>query len=177
MESPIKVVPVDQYMPLSCAALTNVGYEPKFANDAFAFRETVAEMWQHLDRTKAEAAEQKQAKPMITEECHQEALAAAHAPMYAFKTSDIMVAPIPGMEFVDAAKYRSFLGIKQDKGEEVATASAGSPAQASKDSATMKTEPPFTETMTGVEGTMGPPDPEHLCEVLGRMNNSLEHLK
>ena len=105
MESPIKVAPVDQYMPLNCAALTNVGYEPKFTNDAFAFRETVAEMRQRLDRTKAEAAEQKQAKPMITEECHQEALAAACAPMYASKTSNIMVAPIPGVEFIDAAKY------------------------------------------------------------------------
>ena len=37
MESPIKVAPVDQYMPLSCAALTNMGYKPMFANDAFAF--------------------------------------------------------------------------------------------------------------------------------------------
>ena len=44
MESPIKVAPVDQYMPLNCAALTNVGYESKFANDAFAFKETVTEM-------------------------------------------------------------------------------------------------------------------------------------
>ena len=105
MESPIKVAPVDQYMPLSCTALTNVGYEPKFANDAFTFRETVTEMWQRLDRTKAEAAEQKRAEPMITEECHQEALAATHAPMYASKTSDITVAPIPGVEFIDAAKY------------------------------------------------------------------------
>ena len=164
-------------MPLSCAALTNVGYEPKFANDAFAFRETVAEMRQRLDRTKAEAAEQQQAKPMITEECHQEALAAAHAPMYASKTSNIMVAPIPGMEFIDAAKYQSFLGIKQDKGEEVATTSAGSPAQAPKDSAAMKTEPPLAETMTSVGGAMGPPDPECLCKVLGQMNNSLEHLE
>ena len=177
MESPIKVAPVDQYMPLSCAALTNVGYEPKFANDAFAFRETVVEMQQRLDRTKAEAAEQKQAEPMITEECHQEALAAAHAPMYASKTSDITVAPIPGMEFIDAAKYQSFLGIKQDKGEEVATVSAGSPAQAPKDSAAMKTKPPLAETMTGVGGATGPPDPECLCEALGWMNNSLEHLE
>ena len=39
METPIKVAPVDQYTPLSCAALTNVGYELKFANDAFAFRD------------------------------------------------------------------------------------------------------------------------------------------
>ena len=177
MESPIKVALVDQYTPLSCAALTNVGYEPKFMNDAFAFRETVAEMRQHLDRTKAEAAEQKQAEPMITEEHHQEALAAACAPMYASKTSDITVAPIPGVEFVDAAKYRSFLGIKQDKGEEVATASAGSPAQAPKDSAAMKTEPPLAEITTGIGGATGPPDPEHLCEALGWMNNSLEHLE
>ena len=88
-----------------------------------------------------------------------------------------MVAPIPGMEFVDSAKYRSFLGIKQDKGEEVTTASAGSKAQAPKDSATMKTEPPLTETTTGVGGATGPPDPEHLCEALGQMNNSLEHLE
>ena len=177
MEYPIKVAPVDQYMPLSCTALTNVGYEPKFANDAFAFRETVAEMWQCLDRTKAEAAEQEQAKPIITEERHQEALAATHAPMYASKTSNITVAPILGVEFVDAAKYRSFLGINRDKGEEVATASAGSPAQAPKDSAAMKTEPPPAETMTGVGGVKCPPDPERLCEALGQMNNSLEHLE
>ena len=96
MGTPIKVAPVDQYMPLSCAALTNVGYEPKFMNDAFTFRETVVEMWQCLNRTKAEAAEQKPAEPMITEECHQEALAATCAPMYASKTSNITVAPIPG---------------------------------------------------------------------------------
>ena len=81
------------------------------------------------------------------------------------------------MEFVDAAKYRSFLGIKQDKGEEVTTASAGSPAQAPKDSATMKTAPPLAEIMTSVGGTKCPPDPEHLCEALGQMNNSLEHLE
>ena len=110
MESPIKVAPVDQYMPLNCAALTNVGYELKFVNDAFTFKETVTEMQQRLDRTKAEAAEQKPSEPMITDECHQEALAAAQAPMYASKTSNITVAPIPDMEFIDAAKYRSFLG-------------------------------------------------------------------
>ena len=56
MESPIKVVPIDQYTPLNCTALTNVGYEPKFMNDAFTFRETVAELPQCLDRTKAEVA-------------------------------------------------------------------------------------------------------------------------
>ena len=177
METPIKVAQADQYTPLSCTALTNVGYEPKFANDAFTFRETVAEMWQRLDRTKAEAAEQKPAKPMITEECHQEALAAAHPPMYASKTSNIMVAPILGVEFIDAAKYQSFLGINLDKGEEVTTASAGSLAQAPKDSVAMKTEPPPAETKTGVGGAKCPPDPECLCEVLGQMNNSLEHLE
>ena len=67
-----------------------MGYEPKFANDTFAFRENVTEMWQHLDRTKAEAAiqtadEQKAAEPMIVKACHQEALAAAHVPMYALR--------------------------------------------------------------------------------------------
>ena len=102
MESPIKVAPVDQDMPLNCAALTNVGYEPKFANNAFAFRETVTEMRQCLNKTKAEAAEWKPGEPMITEECHQEAVVAARAPMYASKNSNIIVAPIPGMEFVDA---------------------------------------------------------------------------
>ena len=150
MESPIKVVPIDQYTPLNCTALTNVGYEPKFTNDAFAFRETVVEMRQHLNRTKAEAAkqtaaEQKATEPMITEVCHQEALAATHVPMYASKTSNIEVAPMPGMQFVYAAKYRSFLGIKPDKGEEVATASAGTLAQAPKDSAAMDTAPPPTK--------------------------------
>ena len=105
MESPIKVAHVDQYMPLNCAALTNMGYEPKFANDAFAFKETIAEMRQRLNRTKAEAAKQKPPEPMITDECHQEALAAARAPMYTSKTSNITVAPIPDVEFIDAAKY------------------------------------------------------------------------
>ena len=110
MESPIKVAPIDQYTPLNCTALTNVGYEPKFMNDAFAFRETVAEMRQRLDRTRAEvakqtAAEQKAAEPMITKERHQEALAAARAPMYASKTSNIKVAPMLGVQFVDPAKY------------------------------------------------------------------------
>ena len=127
MESPIKVAPIDQFTPLNCTALTNVGYEPKFANDAFTFRESVAEMQQRLDRTRAEtakqtAAEQKVAEPMITEEHHQEALAATHVPMYASKTSNIEVTPMPGMQFIDPAKYQSSLGIKPDKGEEVTTA-------------------------------------------------------
>ena len=155
MESPIKVAPIDQFTPLNCTALTNVGYEPKFTNDTFAFRESVTEMRQRLDRTRAEAArqtadEQKAAEPMMTEECHQEALAATRVPMYASKTSNIEVAPMLGVQFVDPAKYRSFLGIKPDKGEEVATVSAGTPAQAPRDSAAMDTVPAPTETTTGV---------------------------
>ena len=182
MESPIKVVLIDQFTPLNCTALTNVGYEPKFMNNAFTFRESVTEMRQRLDRTRAEAArqtaaEQKVAEPMITEECHQEALAAARVSMYASKTSNIKMAPMPGVQFVDPAKYRSFLGIKPDKGEEVTTASAGTLAQAPRDSAAMDTAPAPTETTTGVEGTQHPLDPRHLCQALGEMNNSLEHLE
>ena len=174
MESPIKVALIDQYTPLNCTALTNVGYEPKFTNNA--------EMRQHLDRTRVEfakqtAAEQKVAEPMITEEHHQEALAATHVPMYASKTSNIKVAPMSGVQFMDPAKYQSFLGIKPDKREEVTTASAGTPAQVSKDSAAMDTVPAPTETMTGIEGAQCPLDPRRLCEVLGEMNNSLEHLE
>ena len=120
MESPIKVAPIDQFTPLNCIALTNVGYEPKILNDAFAFKESVTEMRQRLDRTRAEAAnqtavEQKMAEPMITEECHQAALAAALVPMYASKTSNIEVTPMPDVQFVDPEKYRSFLVLNQIK--------------------------------------------------------------
>ena len=59
MESLIKVALVDKFTPLQCATLTNVGYEPKFTNDAFTFRETVAEMRQHLNREKVVAVEKK----------------------------------------------------------------------------------------------------------------------
>ena len=89
---------------------------------------------------------------MITEEHHQEALAAALVPMYTSKTSNIEVAPMLVVQYVDAAKYRSFLGIKPDKGEEVTTASAGTLAQAPKDSATMDTVPASAKTTTGVKG-------------------------
>ena len=41
----------------------------------------------------------------------------------------------------------------------------------------MKAAPTPTETMTGARDTKGPPVPEHLCEVLGQMNNGLEHLE
>ena len=182
MESPIKVAPIDQFTPLNCTALTNVGYEPKFANDTFTFRESVAEMRQWLDRTRTEAAEQaaaeqKMAEPMITEECYQVALAAARVPMYASKTSNIEVTPMPDVQFVDPEKYRSFLGVKPDKGDEVATASAGTPAQAPRNSATMDTAPASAETMTGAEGTQHPLDTRRLCQVLEEMNDSLEHLE
>ena len=182
MESPIKVAPIDQFTPLNCTALTNVGYEPKFANDAFALRESVTEMWQWLDRTRAEAAkqtaaEQKRAEPMITEERHQAALAAACVPMYTSKTSNIKVTPMPDVQFVDPEKYQSFLGIKPDKGDEVATASAGTPAQAPRDSATMDTAPALTEPTTGAEGTQHPLVPRRLCQALGEMNDSLKHLE
>ena len=182
MESLIKVAPIDQFTPLNCTALTNVGYEPKFANDTFAFRESVAEMRQRLDRTRAEAAkqtaaEQKMAEPMITEECHQVALAAARVPMYTSKTSNIEVTPMPDVQFIEPEKYRSFLGIKPDKGDKVTTASAGTQAQAPRDSAAMDTAPAPAETMTGAEGTQRPLDPRCLCQVLGEMNDSLEHLE
>ena len=114
---------------------------------------------------------------MITKECHQEVLAAAGVPMYTSKNSSIEVAPMPGMEFVDPAKYQSYLRIKPDKGEEVATVSAGTPAQAPKDSAAMETMPAAAEAMTGVEGIQHPLDPRHLCQALGEMNNSLKHLE
>ena len=55
--------------------------------------------------------------------------------------------------------------------------SAGTPAQTPKESAAMDTVPPPTVTTTGVKGAKHPLDPRCLCEVLGEMNNSLEHLE
>ena len=81
------------------------------------------------------------------------------------------------MQFIDPEKYRSFLGIKPDKGDEVTTASAGTPAQAPRDSAATDTAPAPAETTTGAKGTQRPLDPRHLCQVLGEMNDSLEHLE
>ena len=69
------------------------------------------------------------------------------------------------------------MGIKPDKGEEVATVSAGTLAQAPRDTAAMDTAPAPAETTTGVEGTQRPLDPRHLCQVLEEMNDSLEHLE
>ena len=79
--------------------------------------------------------------------------------------------------YVDPTRYRSSLRIKPDKGEEVTTASAGTPAQAPKDSATLETTPAPTKAMTSVEGVQRPLDPRCLCQALGEMNNSLEHLE
>ena len=182
METPIKMALINQFTPLNCNALTNVGYEPKFTNDTFAFKESVVEMQQQLDRTKAEAAKQtaakqKTAEPMITEEHHKTALAAARVPMSASKTSNIEVTPIPDMQFIDPEKYQLFLGVKPDKGDEVTTASAGALAQAPGDSAAMDTAPAPAKTMTSAEGTHHPLDPRCLCQALGEMNNSLEHLE
>ena len=79
METTIKVTPVDQYMSLQCAALTSVAYEPKYANDTFVFKETVAEMWQHYEKEKSEAKGRKQPQlvPDSEEERHHQVLAAA----------------------------------------------------------------------------------------------------
>ena len=41
----------------------------------------------------------------------------------------------------------------------------------------METVPPPAETTTSAGGAKCPPDPEHLCQALGLMNNSLEHLE
>ena len=129
MESPLKVASVDQFTALQCAALTNVGCEPKFTNDAFAFRETVAEMRQRLNREKAEATERRPSEPMITDDHHQEALATARAPIFASKSSDIQVVFPPGAKSVNPVKYRTYLGVKGEQGEEATTASTGTMAQ------------------------------------------------
>ena len=162
-----------------------MAYEPKFANDAFTFQETVAEMRQRLDRTKAEAAEMKPPEPMITDDLHREALATARTPMFASKSSNIQVAPMPGVEFVDPAKYQAYIGAKSDPGEDAATVSMGPTAHTPQDMATVSTATVGDKitTLKGDtnpqhQGDANPPcDPTHLCEVLGQMNNSLEHLE
>ena len=184
-ETPIKVVNINQYTPLNCTAWTNVAYEPKFANDAFTFQETVAEMQQCLNRTKTEAAEMKPPEPMITDDLHREALATAQTLMFASKSSNIQVAPMPGVEFVDTAKYRAYIGAKSDPGEDAAMVSAGPTACAPQDTATVSTATAGDEIIT-LKGDTNPQcqgdanplcDPTRLCEALGQMNNSLEHLE
>ena len=159
MESPIKVVPVDQYTPLQCTALTNVGYEPKFANDAFAFRETVTEMRQCLNRGKTETTKEQPLEPMITEDLYREALAATQALMFASMTSDIQVVLLLGAVAVDPVKYRAFLGITEDKGEEAAMASAGAMAQSSQGISATKVMSISSDTVTE-EGDANPPNPQ-----------------
>ena len=54
--------------------------------------------------------------------------------------------------------------------------SAGSPAQAPQDSAAVKATSTPAETTRGAGDARSPLDPTCLLEVLGQMNNSLEHL-
>ena len=165
--------------------MTTVTYEPKFANNAFVFQETVTEMQQRLDRTKKEATEMKPPEPMITDELHREALAAAQTPMFGSKSSDIEVTPMPRVEFVDPVKYWAYIGVKSDPGEDAAMVSVGPTAHAPQDMMIVRTAIGDAETMTckrdtnpQCQGDVNPScDPTCLCEVLGEMNNSLEHLE
>ena len=181
IESPIKVVPVDQYMPLQCTALTNVGYEPKFANDAFAFRETVADMRQCLDRGKTETTKEEPPEPMITEDHQREG--PGWPPEFQCSLPRLVTfrwSCHRGVEAVDPVKYRAFLGVTEDKGEEAAMASTGATAQSPQGTAATKATPISANTATEEDDT-NPPNPlcspTHLSEVLGEMNNSLEHLE
>ena len=109
--------------------------------------------------------------------------------MFTSKSSDIQVVMPEGMESVDPVKYHIFLGVgpmpdsgmsttsKQAQGEQAVTASTGAPAQHPQGLAvTQATEAPTTgRTPTGGSGAEC--DPTCLCEVLGLMTNSLEHLQ
>ena len=128
-----------EYTWLNCRAWTNMTYEPKFANDAFAFQETVAEMWQRLDRTIAEAVETKPPEPMVTDELHKEALAEAQTPMFVSKSSNIEVAPMMGVEFVDLEKYQAYIQARSNPGENATMESVGPTARAPQDMATIST--------------------------------------
>ena len=175
MESSIKVAAVDQYTPVQCTALTNVGYEPKFANDAFAFQETVVEMQQCLDQEKTETPQEEQPKHMITDKRHQEVLAMAQTT--AFTSTSIQMVPPPGVIFVDPVKYRASLGVQEDQGEGAAMVSTSVPAQPSQGTAALKAMPIAANTTTN-KGDANPQcNPTWLCEALGDMNNSLEHLE
>ena len=184
-ESTIKEARIDEYTPLNCRAWTNVAYKPKFVNNAFAFQETVTEMWQCLNRTKAEAAETKPPKPMVTDELHKEALVADQTPMFTSKSSNIDVAPMTGLEFVDPEKYWAYIGARSNPGENAAMASVGPTACAPQDMATVSTAT-VGDGITTVKGGTNPQcqrdanppcDPTRLYEALGQMNNSLEHLE
>ena len=105
-------------------------------------------------------------------------------PMFASKSSNIEVAPMVGVEFVDPEKYRAYIGARSNPGEDSATVSTGPTAHAPQDMVTIRTATASAETMTcwrdinpQCQGDANPLlDPTHLCEVLGQMNNSLEHL-
>ena len=98
-------------MPVQCVVLTGVAYKPKYANNMFAFKETVTEMWQHYEKEKSEAKGKKQQQSVqdAKEECHHQALAAAQALMFASKTSNIQVVMLEGAVTVDPAKYRAIV--------------------------------------------------------------------
>ena len=144
------MVSLDQFTPPNCVALTCIGYKPKFANDAFGFKETVAEMRQHLVRAKKEAAAAatEEPEPMVTEEQHKEALATAQTTIFASESSDIQVAPMLGVEFVDPVKYQAYLGVKSNPGEEAATASTRPTAHTPQDTVTIMMITPSAETVT-----------------------------
>ena len=120
MEASIKFALVNQFTPLQCPALTSVGYELKYANNAFTFKETVAEMWQCYDKERSETEKKKPPQPVLSaeEERHKQALAAATTPMFTSKSSDIQVVMSEGAVSVNPVKYRAYLGVgpKPDPG-------------------------------------------------------------
>ena len=162
-----------------------MAYEPKFANDTFAFQETVTEMRQRLNRAKADSVKTKPPKPVVTDDVHQEALAMARTPMFTSKSSNIEVAAMLGVEFVDPVKYWAFIGARSDLGEDAAIASMGPVTRADQDMVTVSTATAGDKVITADEVTNPqhrrdanhPCDPTRLYEVLGQMNNSLEHLE
>ena len=64
---------------------TTVCGSNQYANDEFAFKETVAEMQQHYDKEKSEAKEKKPPQPCLSaeKECLRQALAVAQVPIFA----------------------------------------------------------------------------------------------
>ena len=97
--------------------------------------------------------------------------------MFASKSSDIVVVMPEGVDSVNPAKYRAFLGVKEDQGEKVATASMDIPAQPPQGSAPTKATYVPATNATAKGDTNADCDPTCLCEAQGMMNNSLEHLE
>ena len=116
--------------------MTSLAYESHYVNDVFAFKETVAEIRQHYEKSDTKGKKQEQLTQDAKEECHHQAFAVAQA-----ATSDIQVVMPEGMVAVDPVKYQVYLGIgqtpdsgvpimpKETQGELVATALAGAPVQ------------------------------------------------